>query len=149
MDKTEWLHKYKPAAPARIHHLAAAVAWMLVGSILVGVGVYWARGSGHSLLYIAAASGAGLFKGRFVLDKTARRTVRRIEERGDGRCLGGFFSYKSWILVAVMAAAGRILRSGIVSTFIVALIYAAVGTALAYSSRLFWNAYAARRKSTG
>ena len=36
----------------------------------------------------------GAVKARFILDRVARKIVDRIQERGDGRCLGGFLSLR-------------------------------------------------------
>ena len=54
----------------------------------------------------------------------------RIERRGDGRCIGGFLSLRTWALVALMMVAGRTLRHSFVPAVIIGLAYAAVGTAL-------------------
>jgi hypothetical protein len=140
-----WIHKYKPAAPASVQLLLASIAWSLVGIVLLAVGVHWSRDMAAGGLYIAAAVAAGLVKSRFVLDGTARKASARITQRGDGKCIGGFFSYKSWLLVGVMAAVGRILRSGLLARSIVGIVYAAVGTALFYSSRVFWRSYARKK----
>jgi hypothetical protein len=144
--KEHWPAKYKPAASAKTHLLLAAAAWSLVGSVLIAVAIYWAHAGDQFASYMVLPILLGLVKSHYVLDKAARRAIARIIERGDGKCIGGFFSYKSWLLVGVMAGAGRLLRSGIISKLIVAFIYAAVGSALLYSSRLFWKSYMERKK---
>ncbi len=80
-----------------------------------------------------------------MLDRAAERIANRIEARGDGRCLGGFLSPATWVLVAGMMAAGRILRGGLVPRHWVGLVYAAVGLGLLGSSRLAWGRLAGRR----
>lgn len=126
--------------------LLASLAWTLVGSVLIFLGIYWVRAAGSDAGYLVLAAALGYAKSRYVLDKTARRAAGRIIERGDGKCAGSFFSYKSWLLVIVMMGAGRVLRSGIVSRLLLGFLYVAVGTALVVSSRIFWQAYAGRRK---
>lgn len=133
--------KYKPAAPARTHLLLAALAWSVVGSVLIILGIYWVHSAGSDPSYLVLAAAAGYAKSRYILDKTARRSAERIVERGDGKCLGGFFSYKSWLLVIVMAGAGRYLRSGVISRLLLGFIYVAVGAALLIASRIFWQTY--------
>ena len=61
--------------------------------------------------------------------------------RGDGRCVGGFLSLRSWALVAVMVVAGRLLRGSHVARGILGAIYLAVGIALFLSSRVAWRAW--------
>jgi hypothetical protein len=139
--KTHWKVKYKPAVPAKTHLLLAAGAWTVVGSVLIILGIYWVHAAGSNVSYLVLAAAIGYAKSLYVLDKTARRAADRIIERGDGRCIGGFFSYKSWLLVIIMAGAGRTLRSGIMSRLLLGFIYVAVGSALILSSRIFWQAY--------
>lgn len=121
--------------------MLAAVTWTVVGTVLAVLAMIWVDRAGSSPSYLAIAFLLGYVKSRYVLDKTARRSSQRITERGDGKCIGGFFSYKSWLLVVVMASAGRFLRSGVVSILIVSFVYAAVGGGLIVSSRIFWMRY--------
>ena len=108
--------RWKPAARARTHLLAAA-----------GIG-------------------AGSLKGRFVLRRLAERNAARVIRRGDGHCLGGFLSVKTWLLVAVMMASGILLRRSGVPHPILGVLYAAIGTALMAGSVPLWKA---RRGSAG
>lgn len=139
-----WMHRYKPAASARTHLLAAAGLWTLVGSALLTVGAIWLtrRGGPVTVLVLAVAVGFGLLKARLVLRKTARRIADRIQARGDGRCLGGFLSWQSWMLVLAMMVMGRLLRSGLLSVWIVGAAYAAIGTALLVASITLWRRWA-------
>lgn len=129
-----------------MHLLLAALAWSAVGSVLVILGIYWVHAAGSDTGYLMLAAALGVAKSRYVLDKTARRATARICERGDGKCVGSFFSYKSWLLVIVMAGAGRVLRSGVISRLLLGFIYVAVGSALLLSSRIFWQAYLRQAK---
>jgi hypothetical protein len=95
-----------------------------------------------------AAALAGALKARFVLKRAAERIVRRIQARGDGRCLGGFVSVRSWLLVAGMMGAGYLLRHGLLPHNVVGLIYVAVGTALLLASAVIWRAWYQGRHCT-
>jgi hypothetical protein len=132
----------KPAAPARVHLLLAGLMWTVVGAVLAVLGTFWAlrRPTLLMQLLVAAAVLAGVVKSLSVLDRAARKIALRIETRGDGRCVGGFLSWRSWLLVAIMAGTGRLLRSGIVALRVVGLLYVAVGVALLLSSRVLWTA---------
>jgi hypothetical protein len=145
-----WLESHKPAAPVPVHLLLAGLMWTAVGTALVVVGGRWLwRSEAAAASWLAAlALVLGVLKARFVLDRTARRTVERIRERGDGRCLGGFLSIRSWALVGVMAGGGRLLRGSHLARHLLGFLYLAVGTALVLSSRLAWQAWRQSRRAS-
>jgi hypothetical protein len=145
----DWFQKYKPAAPARVHLLLAALMWTAVGGALLFFGIRWALVGRmpHVRLLLAVAATAGLAKARWVLWRAAGRIVERIKQRGDGRCLGGFVSWRTWLLIILMITAGRLLRGGLLPSPVVGLIYAAVGTALLAGSFRVWLAWGQRADS--
>jgi hypothetical protein len=132
-----------PAVSHRIHLLLAAATWTVVGLALLSVGTHWCLQSETRLspILLAAAVAAGLIKAAFVLRRAASRAIERIRSRGDHRCIGGFFSWRTWILVGMMATAGALLRHSPLSRGIVGLIYVAIGTALLAASWLPWRAW--------
>lgn len=136
------LERIVPRASARLQLGLAAGLWAVVGAALLAAGFRWTvRGAGPApgAALVALGAGLGLLKGRFVLDRVARRIAARIAERGDGRCAGGFLSWRSWLLVAAMAAGGRALRASPLPPAAVGVLYAAVGTGLLFSSRIAWS----------
>lgn len=137
------LEAYKPAASARMHLWLAALMWTAVGTLLTLVGVRWVLAGEvpHVWWLLAVAVAAGLVKARFVLARTAARMVARIRRRGDGRCIGGFLSVRSWAFVALMITAGRLLRGGLLPRTIVGFVYVAVGTALLVAGSRIWRAW--------
>jgi hypothetical protein len=124
------------------HLMLAWIMWMAVGSTMIAFGGrwLWAAAPVHTAWIAAAAVVVGAVKSRLVLDPAARQVVERIRVRGDGRCLGGFLSLRTWGLVALMAVGGRVLRGGLTRE-IVGPLYVAVGCALCLSSRLTWRAW--------
>lgn len=134
--------RWKPRAAGRTQLLLAGTLWALVGGLLLGFGSRWsleALGVRAGGAAVALGVAVGLLKARFILDRTARRIADRIAARGDGRCAGGFLSWRSWLLVALMSGAGRLLRDGLVSPAVVGPLYAAIGTGLLVSSRIAWR----------
>ncbi len=125
--------------------------WAVVGSALAATGVVWSLSLGWRTTAVLLGCGiiAGLVKSRLALDRVACRIVSRIETRGEGRCLGGFLSIRSWALVAVMAVGGRILRSHLGATWVIDLLYIAVGVALLFSSRLIWRGWRMKSSTNG
>jgi hypothetical protein len=136
------LERWKPRASGRTQLLLAAGLWTVVGSLLLAFGTRWtlrALGPLAGPLVLVPVIAAGLVKGRFVLDRAAGRIADRIAARGDGRCLGGFLSVRSWLLVALMSGVGRLLRGGLLPPAVVGPLYAAIGAGLLYSSRIAWR----------
>ena len=135
--------RLKPAAPIRVHLFLAAALWTLPGIALFVFGLRWALlgTSPWTFPLIVVALIAGYLKARLIMVRAADRTVQRIHERGDGRCLGGFLSWKSWLLVAVMATMGRYFRSGVLPLPVAGIIYTFVGTALLTASLVLWRAW--------
>jgi hypothetical protein len=116
--------------------------WSAVGAVLSVVGVHWLLAAGWLMLVVllAAAAVAGVLKARYVLLRTADKTVERIRTRGDGRCLGGFLSVRSWMFVASMMALGWVLRTSSTPRIVLGCIYVAVGVALIAASFRLWRA---------
>ena len=134
------LNTLKPAVPARWHLLLAALTWTVVGSLLSVFGTRWIIVSSPwtKMVLMAIAAAMGILKARFVLDRAADRIIKRIRDRGDGRCIGGFLSLPTWCLVAVMAGTGRWLRGGLLPHTLVGFIYLAIGIALLLACRRLW-----------
>lgn len=139
---TNWAESHKPTASVPTHLMSAWMMWVAVGSALVGFGARWLWSAAPIVApWIAVGAVlAGALKSRTVLDRAARRVVARIRSRGDGRCLGGFLSLRTWGLVILMMVAGSLLR-GSLARGIVGPLYIAVGTALCYSSRISLQAW--------
>ena len=137
------LEAYKPAAPARVHLLLAAIMWTVVGSGLLFFGIRWLQGAPAEWVWwlLGGAVLVGLAKGHFMLEPAARRIVARIRARGDGRCIGGFLSLRTWAMVGVMMVAGRLLRGRVLPLPVVGFVYAAVGSALVSAARCLWYAW--------
>ncbi len=135
--------KLKPSAPVRAHLFLAAALWTVVGSTLVFFGVWWVRDDGRALLWwlLIPVVVIGFLKAHFILMGAATRITTRIIERGDGRCLGGFLSPMTWLLVLGMMGGGRLLRAGGIPMGIVGLIYAGVGLALFVASFRMWSVW--------
>jgi hypothetical protein len=112
--------------------------------------VYVSGRSWHSWALAAAlATAIAIPKSRYLLDKTAAKAVVRIRARGSA-CWLGFFSWRSWLLVAVMMGSGMALRRTIVApgevgAGIMGALYVGIGGALAIADRIFWLAALRKR----
>jgi hypothetical protein len=139
----EALAKIKPGASRRVHLLLAATAWTVVGAGLTVAGASWSADNESALrpAVVALALVVGALKGWFAIRPAANRVARRIETRGEGRCIGGFFSWRTWLIVLAMSGAGRLLRLTGLPAPLLGFIYLAVGAALLIGSFWLWRAW--------
>jgi hypothetical protein len=120
--------------------------WSMAGTGILTAGCVWIfrSRSPAAVPVLLLALAVGAVKARLVLDRAARKILARIESRGDGRCLGGFLSWRSWLLVATMILLGRLLRASPLPLIVRGGIYAAIGAALLIASRALWTGRRAR-----
>lgn len=134
------LSRFKPAARVRTQLLLAACLWTVVGTGMTLAGAHWALGASAwwpaALLLLAVA--LGLAKGRLALERTGRRIAERIARRGDGTCLGGFLSWRTWLLVLAMMGLGALLRRSELPRAVLGVVYTTVGVGLLWGSRVLW-----------
>ncbi|MGW8286954.1 MAG: hypothetical protein ACWGOD_01835 [Desulfobulbales bacterium] len=131
------LLQYKPGVSIKTHLFSAGLIWSLVGCGLLFFGFYLVSLNGN-YWYAVAGLILGTVKTIFILDRVARKNVKRIKEFEDKVCLGSVYSWKTWMLVLAMILLGRYLRTSALPREIVGLIYIAVGWALLLASRLMW-----------
>ena len=141
-----------PKASVRTQLALAALMWLIGASILLVRGFgYIADRSWHSWA-LAAGLVLGVLKARYLLDSVATKAVARIRERGRAWA-PGFFSLRSWGLIALMMGGGIALRQafvhpGQIGAGILGAIYIGVGSALALADRAFWHALFRDREDT-
>jgi hypothetical protein len=128
---------FKPSASRTTMLLLAALFWTVVGFGLMIRGINTLMQGDHYFLLVAAFC-LGTFKYFMVFSRTARKNVARIQEKEDGDCLGGVFSFKSWLLIVVMILMGRLLRLSGLSLGIYGVLVLAVGWGLFLASHIMW-----------
>ena len=140
MDLKKTLLRYKPGVSIRTHLFLAALIWSVVGFFLLTNG-FVLISLQDRLWYAAAGFILGTAKTFIILDRVARKNIKRIKEFEDKVCIGSVYSWKTWVLVAGMIVLGRFLRTTVLSGEVVGLIYTAVGWALMLASRLMWQTW--------
>lgn len=131
-------------ASVRAQLIGAAVLWLVGASILLVRGIgYVSERSWHAWV-LAIGLVLGVLKAHVLLDRVATKAVARIRHRGQASFFG-FFSVRSWVLVALMMGAGILLRRvvahpGVVGEGVLGALYIGVGTALLLADRIFWLA---------
>jgi len=137
--------KYKPGVKVRTHYFLAAMIWSLVGLGLLGRGFLFLHQSGQYAVLLVALV-LGTLKAIFVLQRSAGKNIERIGQFQGRTCFGAVFSFKAWSLVLLMVLLGRWLRSSGCPPVYIGLLYAAVGWALLFSSRVIWLEWLRCRK---
>ena len=137
MSLKGFLIRYKPGVSIRTHLLFGAFIWTVVGFFLLINGFVLVSLEDH-LVYGLIGLVLGTVKTIFILDRLARKNIKRINEFEDKACFGSVYSLKTWLLVLAMIVLGRLLRTTILPGEVIGLIYTAVGWALMLSSRLMW-----------
>ena len=137
MGLKEILHRYKPGVSVRTHLLLGGLIWTVVGFFLLTNGFVLVSLENH-FWYGLIGLLLGSAKTFLILDRVARKNIKRIKEFEDKVCFGSVYSLKTWSMVAGMIILGRFLRTTVLPGEIIGLIYTAVGWALMISSRLMW-----------
>jgi hypothetical protein len=132
------------------HLVIAGLLWTMVGAGLLTMGaVFWFHLPYLGFLdrqHLAIGSlaiGIGLLKGKVILDRTANRVIARVDtlsEPNPLKSIGQMFGWKTIALILSMMGIGILLRRVGVSFEIRGLIYLAVGVALLWSCRRYWQA---------
>ncbi|MBE1424601.1 hypothetical protein H4684_001235 [Desulfomicrobium macestii] len=138
-----FLDRVTPRAYPGTRLLTAALAWSATGVFLSVKSVYLFREGSRGIVLAAVLVGLilGMVKGRFILDRIADRIILHIGAKPTRSCLGGLFSVRNWMLIAVMIIFGRTLSVLPIEAGIKTGLYVMVGSGLAYSSRLLWRAW--------
>lgn len=128
----------------RVQLVAGATMWLIGASILLVRGVGYLDDRYWHAWALAVGLALGVMKARLLLDRVARKAVTRIRLRADASVFG-FFSAKSWLLIALMMGGGIALRTifvhpGQIGAGILGAVYVGVGTALLLADRVFWMA---------
>ncbi len=135
------LHRYKPAVGRPVLLLLAGGMWTVVGVGLVHLAWTWLADLDfeQALLRFAGAGAASVVIAWLGFLRIVDKNLGRLPTRGK-RCLFGFISWKSYLIVVVMVAMGIGLRHSAIPKHWLAMVYIAIGGALALSSLRYWRA---------
>jgi hypothetical protein len=138
--------KFKPNASRSVHLFVAASLWTVVGLSLMSRGVVWLNSIGQ-LWVVLPALVIGTGKAFFLFDRSAKKNINRIIATRDGKCLGGVYSVKTWLMVLLMMTAGCLMRHSSLPKEFLGLFYVSIGWGLLFSSRNAWFAWKQDAKS--
>lgn len=131
------VQRVKPGVGRSVHLFIAPLLWTSIGIMLMIRGWAW-LGTGIARLLVVPAIALGSLKSVFILDKTAARSILRIKQFDDPTCIGAVYSWKTWLLVALMMLFGVTARTVTDPGMVLGTLYVAIGWALLFSSRLGW-----------
>lgn len=125
--------------------------WSAVGSGLALVGLGWlSRGERVvAAALLAAGLAVGWAKGRWVLERVARRNAERILRSGERLCLGGAFSWSAWGAAVGFSVLGAALRRSTIPSNVLGAVYVAAGAGLLLASRVAWAHWWRQRAASG
>ncbi len=130
--------RLKPGVGRSAHLFVAPFIWTTVGIVLMERGLGWI-GLHLTLRLLLIALLAGTAKSLTVLDRTAKKGLRRIMGFGDNTCIGAVYPWRTWLLVVLMMLFGIALRKLTHPGAFIGAIYFAIGWALLLSSRHGWT----------
>jgi hypothetical protein len=142
----ELLKRCRPVASPYSRLLIAGTVWFVVGIALVIVACYWFSISAWPLnLVLAAGSlGMGFAVFSFGFSRIARKNIARIGTQSDFACLFAFQSWRSYLLILLMMVLGYTIRHLPIPKYIDAIIYFTMGSALAFGSSLYFQAFSGK-----
>lgn len=123
------------------------VIWSLVGIGLSIAGISWLLSMSFGqkmIIFVSIGVIIGMLKGKFILKKVALKYYKRSDviqfNKGDiflgwAKILG----IRGFVLIGLMMAMGSYLRHSNIDRPILGIIYLAVGIALVYASKIFYE----------
>jgi hypothetical protein len=93
----------------------------------------------QSLIAASAGFTLGGIIYRFGFSRIARKNILRILQLPNEVCLFAFQTWRSYMLILIMMALGLALRHSSLPKITLAMIYLAIGTALTFSSTLYYE----------
>jgi hypothetical protein len=139
---------FKPGASVKTRIFVAALLWSCIGLMLMWRGGHAVVGTGREWWLLFSLL-VGTVKSWAVLDRVAIKNMTKIFKKGEYSCLGGVYSWKTWLMVVGMIVLGRLLRESSLEVWLVGLIYVTVGWSLFWSSRKVWGIFLNLASSSG
>jgi hypothetical protein len=142
---------WKPGVPKSVLLIVAAMVWTGTAIMLNVISYSWLRTETFPDALLAAIAGlvSALIIHHFGFLRIVDRNLGRIHAMEGRRCVFAFMPWKSYLLVAVMVLMGVFLRHSPVPKVYLAVLYAAIGTALFLSSVRYLRHAIRAIKNTG
>ncbi|MFH1075308.1 MAG: hypothetical protein V1753_00440 [Pseudomonadota bacterium] len=128
--------KFKPSVDKSVLLLLSGLMWVGVGTMLLYLSYSWLSvyKLDRALVFAVIGVVAALAIHRFGFLRIADRNLDRILDMEGKKCIFAFMPWKSYILVAIMATMGVLLRHSAIPKSYLSIIYIGIGLALILSS---------------
>jgi hypothetical protein len=136
MDIHGKISPYKPAVPKAVLLLLAGTMWFVAGTMLNSLAIKWLDEYDENTAILFAVIGFLLAMAihHFGFLRVADKNLRRIDSLNRNPCIFAFMSWRSIILIFVMATLGIVLRKSSLPHHLLASLYSGIGIALMLSS---------------
>lgn len=145
------LEKIKPAVDKRALLLLSGLMWVCVGSLLLFLSHSWlaAIKTREVMFFSGIGVVLALVIHHFGFLKIVDKNLGRILPMAGKQCIFSFMPWKSYLIVAIMAAMGVFLRHSAIPKPFLSILYTGIGLALILSSiRYLRILYGQLRKRT-
>lgn len=126
----------RPAVGKPVLLFLAALIWIGVGAMLLGLASGWLHPVGFPSEWLFVLPGVlgGLIIHHFGFLKVVDKNLARILPMDGRRCVFAFMSWKSYLIAALMVAMGTTLRHSPIPKRFLSILYIGIGLALILSS---------------
>jgi hypothetical protein len=135
------LEKLKPAVSKYLLMTLAGLMWSAVGIILCRLAYIWLKAVPWRWALALGTMGliSALTVYRFGFSKIALKNIARLCLLSDKTCIFAFQAWKSYLIIIFMIILGITLRHSTIPRHFLAVIYAAIGGGLFFSSFHFYR----------
>jgi hypothetical protein len=146
------LERIKPAVDKKVLIFIAGFLWLCTGIMLMTLSVSWLSkiSTEDEVLFLSAGFIIAMPIHRFGFTKIVNKNLRRLLPVTEKKCVFSFMTWKSYLIIPVMATMGYTIRhSGFPKPYI-SVIYTGIGLALFLSGMRYLRffIYMIRKKDT-
>lgn len=148
-DNTSFFHAIKPGVPQKYLFLIAGLLWLTGGSMLYLRGFSGLIAAQKPVWLMPLGIFLGFIFYFAIFSRIPKKHIKRIKNISlPNPCAFSFFSFRSYLLMAIMITGGIMLsHSGLLSKTILFTFYLTMGTPLIISSLKFFQSFAHEIKS--
>jgi hypothetical protein len=130
------IDKIKPAVDKSALIFLAGFVWVAVGTMFLFLSYTWLSASqnNNSFLYSGMGVAAALVIHHFGFLKIVDKNLGRILPMEGKKCVFSFMTWKSYIIVGIMAIMGILLRHSTIPKTYLSVLYIGIGLSLILSS---------------
>lgn len=137
-----WTQKFNPAVDKKVLLLLAGLMWAAVGGMLMVFAWIWLEPEPIKIhiIFVSISILIGLAVQRFGFSHIVDNNLARILPMTTKCCVFGFVPWKSYLIILLMVAMGRLLRTSPVPKSYLAIVYITMGLAMFLSSFRYFAA---------